>query len=83
MSLEEVIKKIAISINNEQLSLNELIKKEKEKIIFFVDNGATPDELLKVNESVNKMIDEINKLEVLLNQKLLLIQPYLKNNINK
>lgn len=83
MSLEEVIQEIALSINNQQVSLNQLIQKEKEKIIFFIDNGATADELLQVNESVNKMIDEINKLEEILNQKLLLIAPYLKNNVNK
>lgn len=78
MTFQEVINAIAKSIANEEASLTELLKQEAAKIQKFIDGGATPEELLKVNESVKNLIDTTNELEDVLKDKLSLIAPYIQ-----
>lgn len=78
MNFQEAINEIATSIVNEQTAITELLKQEAAKIQKFIDEGATADELLQVNESAQKLIDNANKLDKLLEDKLALIAPYLQ-----
>lgn len=79
MSFQEVIKEIAKSIANEQTALTNLMKQEAAKIQKFIDEGATPEDLLKANDSVKNLVDETNDLDDILKDKLALITPYLES----
>lgn len=77
ITFSEAIDSIAASIVAEQDAISKLLDEEALKIQKVIDLGGTHEELLQANESVNNLIDEINKLENILNQKLELIKPYL------
>ena len=79
ITFSKAIDSIASSIADEQAAISSLLDQEALKIQKVIDIGGTPEELLLVNQSVNHLIDEINKLETTLKQKLELINPYLNN----
>ncbi len=79
MTFQDAINEIAKSITNEQTALTDLMEQEAAKIQKFIDKNATPDELLKVNNSVKDLIDTTNKLEDVLKDKLTLITPYMQS----
>jgi aconitase B len=77
MTFQEAINNIASSIKQEEDSLSELLKQEAAKIQKFIDEGASAEDLLKVNNSVTDTVQEIKKLEDVLKEKLTLIEPYI------
>ena len=70
MTFQEAINNIASSIKQEEDSLSELLKQEAAKIQKFIDEGASAEDLLKVNNSVTDTVQEIKKLEDVLKEKL-------------
>lgn len=77
ITFDEAIRNIATSINNEQEALSNLLNEEALKIDKFIELGATPEELLEVNNSVTSMIDSSNIFNDVLKDKLNLIVSYL------
>jgi AICAR transformylase/IMP cyclohydrolase PurH len=79
MTFQEAINDILISINQEENSLANLLKQEAAKIEKFTNSGASAEDLLKINNSVNATVSAITDFEEILKSKLNLIKPYINN----
>lgn len=79
MTINEAMENIAKSISKEQDALAKLLEAETNKIQKFIDEGATIEELEKVNESVNETTAIIEELDKVLKEKLALVAPFLNN----
>lgn len=77
MTIEDAMNNIATSIAKEEEALTKLTTIEAQKIQKFIDEGATSEELIKVNESVNATTAIIEDLNKILKEKLAIITPFL------
>ncbi len=66
----EAISEIISSVAEEQSGLSNIINAEAEKIKYITNNSHSSAEILEANKSVEKMINAITKLEVILASKL-------------
>ncbi len=66
----EAISEIISSVAHEQSGLANILNVEAEKIKYFTSVSKDPQEILAANKSVEKMVNAITKLEVILASKL-------------
>ncbi len=75
----QAVTDIVESVALEQTALSHILNAEGEKIqAFLAMDGVTADQLLDVNKSVEKMVNSISKLELILQSKLELFDDYLQ-----
>ena len=73
ISREQAITDIIESIALEQTALSHIINAEGEKLQKFLERCISPEEMLKINESVKETLHTITKLENLLIAKIELV----------
>lgn len=66
----QAITDIISSVALEQAALSHILNAEGEKIQKIVAKADTADEMIKVNKSVNEMVNSIAEMEMLLQRKL-------------
>lgn len=81
LTLEHVMGNIIESIAMEETALSHILNAESEKIMAVIEHSdVTPEQLLAVNLSVKNIINEIIRLETILQAKLDLLKPIICKN---
>ena len=70
LTKEEALNQVVSSIAMEELALSHVLNAEGEKIQYVLGTLASVEEVLNTNKSVTKMVNTINQLEMILNEKL-------------
>ncbi|MDR1736134.1 MAG: hypothetical protein LBR85_04590 [Oscillospiraceae bacterium] len=72
---EQAISDLIESVALQEAALSHILNAEGEKMQAILQNpGTTPDQFMRLNESVNKLVNGVTRLEMLFQSKLELFQ---------